>query len=338
MFSDQIKALKMKSNVLTLPEILYFLGYQTYFSTAIGLAYDAILDRVVPQRYDSSTKADDLLNDFRKWTLKQNGSFFAYIQLGDLHAPVDPPDTYKDYFGSVKRLPNIKKWAFETLEKQTSNRAKFLEYKENRMLLYDNTLRYVDSAIERLYNDLKDMGLTDKTILIVTADHGDQFWEHAELEARNFPTLRGFNGTGHGRSVFSEVIEVPLLMTGPIPERKSNSYVSTVDITPTVAGLLGITHKMRFDGQNIFEVEEERPLLSEGGWWHDSKVLIVGRYKLIYSKEDNIEWLFDLEKDPGEQHPIINKEVTSVFVKKLFQIMAQGEKRRVREIARRISS
>jgi len=61
--------------------------------------------------------------------------------------------------------------------------------------------------------------------------------------------------------------------------------------------------------------------------------LIIGKYKLIYSKDDKIEWLFDLENDPEEQQPITDKEVTSVFVKKLFQILAEGEKRRIRQVA-----
>jgi len=328
-----IQAHKMKSNVLTLPEMLFLLGYQVYFGTAISLAYDAIMGRVMPHRYDSATGADELLNDLMKWLSRQNGRFFAYIQLGDLHAPVKPPDTFKYYFARVKKLPNIEKWDFKKLEEQRSNSEKFLEYKENRELLYDNTLRYVDSALERFYNSLEDRGLADSTILMVTADHGDEFWEHTELEGRCFHDPRGYSGTGHGHAVFNEVIEVPLLMSGPIPNKKSNHYVSTVDITPTVTALLGISPRMKFDGQNIFNAVGERPLLSEGSWWQDKKALIIGKYKLIYSKDDKIEWLFDLENDPEEQQPITDKEVTSVFVKKLFQILAEGEKRRIRQVA-----
>ncbi len=52
-----------------------------------------------------------------------------------------------------------------------------------------------------------------------------------------------------------------------------------------------------------------------------------------YSKDDNIEWVFDLEKDPQEQHPIVDKEVTSVFVEKLHQILRDDEKWKIKEIA-----
>ena len=317
-----------------MPEMLFLLGYQVYFGTAISLAYEAIMGRVIPHRYDAATGADKLLNDLMKWISRQNRRFFAYIQLGDLHAPVKPPDTFKDYFGRVKKLPNIEKWDFRKLEEQRSNGEKFLEYKENRGLLYDNTLRYIDSALERFYNSLEDRGLADSTVLMVTADHGDELWEHTELEGMCFRDPRGYYGTGHGHVVFNEVIEVPLLMSGPIPEKRGNYYVSTVDITPTVANLLGINPKMKFDGQNIFNAAGERPLLSEGSWWQDKKALIIGKYKLIYSKDDKIEWLFDLANDPEEQQPITDREVTSVFVKKLFHLLAEGEKRRIRQVAK----
>ena len=59
--------------------------------------------------------------------------------------------------------------------------------------------------------------------------------------------------------------------------------------------------------------------------------------KLIYSKGDGIEWVFDLEKDPQEQNPILDKEVTSVFVEKLLQMLREDEKRKIRAIARKKS-
>lgn len=189
----------------------------------------------------------------------------------------------------------------------------FLEYRQNRELLYDNLLRYVDNSIERFYNSLAAMRLVDSTIFVITADHGDEFWEHAELEARSFNHQWRY-GIGHGYSAFNELIHVPLLMTGPVPHKQPLRLVSTVDIVPTLADLLGITHNMRFDGVNIFESDTERPLLNEASsTGYEKKALVISRYKLIYSKDDGIAWLFDLEKDPREQHPIVDKEITSVF-------------------------
>ena len=173
---------------------------------------------------------------------------------------------------------------------------------------------------------LEDKGLVGATIFVVTSDHGDEFWEHAEVEAANFCLLDEICGIGHGHNFFNEIIQVPLLMSGPVPDSKPAYFVSAVDILPTVADLLGIYHKMSFDGQNIFEAAGERTLLSEAsGFGNEKKALIIGRYKLIYSKDDGVEWLFDLEKDPKEQHPIVDRELTSAFVGKLLQILRQDE-------------
>lgn len=327
---------KLRGDILTLPEMLFFLGYRIYFSTAIYMAHYSVRARVIPKLYTPLTNADRLLSDLKKWISKAGGkTFFAYVQLADLHTPLNPPDDFRHFFGDVKDLPAIDLWNFGKLEYQRST-ARFQEYKENRQLIYDNILRYVDSAIERFYNGLRDMRLVDSTIFIVTADHGEQFWEHAELDAENFYLPNGVCGIGHGDNVYNEVVQVPLLLSGPVPERKGTGYVSTVDIVPTIIDLLGIGHKMRFDGRNIFEAGEERPLLSEAVMsGYEKKALVVGKYKLIYSEDDDIQWLFDLEKDPQEQHPIVDKEVTSIFVEKLHQMQREDEKRKIKEIARK---
>jgi len=95
---------------------------------------------------------------------------------------------------------------------------------------------------------------------------------------------------------------------------------------------------MRFDGRNVFEAMGKRPLLSEApGSGYEKKALIIGKHKLICSKDDGVEWVFNLEKDPQEQNPIVDKEVTSVFVEKLHQILREDEKGKIKGIARRKS-
>lgn len=335
-FDDLENFQRLRADILTLPEMFFLLGYRTYFGTAIDPAFYPLRTRVIPERYDDPARAQDVLNGLVKWILKSTERFFAYVHLGDLHQPLHPPDDFKAFFGPVEDLPNIGNWDFRRPEQQKGDSVAFQQYKENRGLLYDNTLRYVDHAIEQFYDVLQRRGLIDSTILVITADHGEEFWEHADMEARYFYDPRGCYGVGHGHNVFNETIEVPMILSGPIPAGERAHLVSGVDIVPTVVDLLGLNHRMTFDGKPITETNRERPLLSEAsGYGHEKKALIVGRYKLVYSKDDGVEWLFDLIEDPEERRPIADRHLTSAFVERLLRMLREDDRRRIRQLARK---
>jgi len=98
--------------------------------------------------------------------------------------------------------------------------------------------------------------------------------------------------------------------------------------------LVGVSHNLTFDGRNLFKVKnKKRPLLSEAtGYGYEKKTLILERYKLLYAPEDGVQWLFDLEKDPFEQHPIKDDEITSVFVNKLNKMLREDERKKLRTV------
>ena len=121
-----------------MPEMFFALDHDVYFGTTIGLARFPLKGRIIPRIYLEDAPAEKPLNDLRKWITKRRKPFFAYVHLGDLHEPFAPPREFKSYFGRAE---------------------------ENRTLLYDNLLRYVDYAIERFYAFLEDSGLLDSTIL-----------------------------------------------------------------------------------------------------------------------------------------------------------------------------
>ena len=150
-------------------------------------------------------------------------------------------------------------------------------------------------------------------------------------------TSGGFCGLGHGHNLFNEVIQVPLLISGPLPGRGAAGLVSSVDIVPTVLDVLGVRHSMRLDGHSVFaDAAPERYLLTEAcASGYEKKALVIGGYKLIYSEDDGIAWLFDLERDPGERTPIVDSGLTSVYVHKLLRILEADERSRIRRIAER---
>jgi arylsulfatase A-like enzyme len=333
--------LKIRDDVLTLPEILRFFGYRIFYASGIGLTnWYKYRTGASPRLYNPTTTAGEMLRDLGDWIEDRSGRrLFAYVHLADLHLPMKPPENFKHFFGTVKDLLNIDTQDFFTDAQRRANPQGFVEYKHHRRLLYDNSLRYVDSAIEDFHRRLSRLGLADSTVLVVTADHGEQFWEHANFGARHFQLVRGYSGFSHGDVPYGETIQVPLLLKGPVPARQGNGFVGTIDIVPTVLDLVGISHPWRFDGQNAFASAEQRVLLSEASsLGHEKKSLTVGRYRLLYSKEDSTEWLFDLEKDPNELHPITDKGITSVFVKRLLTMLERDEKRRALENVRKTTT
>jgi arylsulfatase A-like enzyme len=226
----------------------------------------------------------------------------------------------------------VNRWDFRNSKERLGKN--FEEYKENRIKLYDNSLRYVDSEIELFFNYLEKKNLTENTIFMVTADHGEEFWEHAEVEAKHFFDPRDYHGVGHGHNVFNEIIEVPLLISTPEPHKDvKKNLVSSVDITPTLLDLLNIHFFGNLDGLNVFETNPDRPLLTEAiGYGFEKKSLIFGDYKLVYSKNDEITWVFDLKKDPKEMYPISEGNVKVQLMDKLKQIYTDSEKLKVKNI------
>ena len=323
----------LNRNVILLPEILKLLGYEVYVVSSIGNALFPLRTSALLWEDMGKVKAGYVLRKALKLLSKssrEGKDFFAYIHLGDLHTPLRPPKEYRNFFGEVKALPNIETWNYTRPYEQRG--AEFEEYKFNRILLYDNTLRYVDNVLEWFVSELEDKVKNDLVIL-VTADHGEEFWEHADLESKYFYDPRGFYGIGHAHNLFNEIIEVPLLLRG-VNVNKIHSTakpISLVDLVPTILDWLGLEyHEKFFDGQSILGgAPRNRCVLSEAvAHGYEKKALIEERYKLLYSEGDSVLWLFDLQKDPMERNPITSEEVVSHMIDILKKMLIRDLLRR----------
>jgi arylsulfatase A-like enzyme len=171
------------------------------------------------------------------------------------------------------------------------------EYLES---LYDGEIRYTDEVLGRLLASLDSLGFLDNAIVVVTADHGEEFGEHG--------------GVLHGGTLFEELLHVPLIIGGAGINRGvvDPSLVSLVDIAPTLLSLADLEIPSTMEGRSVFD----RPL-TEG--WQDQRVFAqygdqlycvrTPRWKLIQRTSNQRVKLFDLHRDPGErrdlslQHP-----------------------------------
>jgi len=325
-YLDNLKNLKgIKPTVITLPEIMYILGYGVYMATAIELSSLHFRRRVPLIRwYPGETRAEKIFKDFVEWVNKQKGRpFFAYLHLGDPHEPLNPPDEYWNYFGSVERLKGISTWNYTKPDEW--NKDDFWRYRDNRILLYDNVLRYVNDQIESFMGKLEALGILKDTIVVITADHGEEFWEHAAVEAEYFFDTREGTGYGHGHNVFREIVEVPLVIYG-IPKLKDREFASSVDIVPTILNELGITVNFKMDGVPLQDKEPKgRVTLTEAaGYGYEKKALYWGDFKFLYAPMDNVKWVFNLKRDPKEQRPIKDPQITTIFEQKLKKMLSRS--------------
>lgn len=94
--------------------------------------------------------------------------------------------------------------------------------------LYDGTVRFTDTQIARLLGIVESLGLEDRTLVIVTGDHGEEFWEHGS--------------TAHGHTLYDELLLVPLVVRGPgvAPGQRIGGQISQLDIMPTLLAFLDL--------------------------------------------------------------------------------------------------
>jgi arylsulfatase A-like enzyme len=158
---------------------------------------------------------------------------------------------------------------------------------------------YVDSELGRLLDGLKALGLDSNTLIVLTADHGEEFLDHGGFE--------------HGHTLYEELLHVPLVfrLPGLVPSgRVVSQNAGLVDVAPTLCELAGIPTPPSFHGQSLVNALQgrerpDRPLLAHGNFWGPPlSSWRAGDWKLILTPgADGVETaeLFDLASDPLER-------------------------------------
>jgi arylsulfatase A-like enzyme len=180
---------------------------------------------------------------------------------------------------------------------------------------YDEEILFVDSQLSRLRRGLAERGLADRTLVVLTADHGEELGEHGGFE--------------HGHSVHEEVLRVPLVLVGPgIEPGRSAAPVSLVDIVPTVLAALGVEAPGGLPGTSLLgEPPASRTLVAERVLYgRENKAAVRWPWKAIFTPgADDEVALFDLEADPGERQDLarVRPEVAA-RLKELLQALERA--------------
>ncbi len=286
----------MIGNVSVISEI-YGVGINHGFRRQVSLEVDA---------YDTPAIARDAV----RW-LERNGDhpFFLYLHFNGPHAPYRAP--LADLF---RTFPGVN--VFESY-------ARTLHW------LYQGEVSYTDRYVGQVLDALKDLGLDQSTVVVLTADHGDQ---HTNRHFAPNEAAPEFTGAyfDHGATLLNDEIHVPLLFHVPgLAPRRVKDFVSTLDTGATLLDYFGIPGARECSGRSLMPYlrgEEpgqlrRRVLGSEG--FQGRAIVFDNRYKYIrlyeptdkrvygptgWSGERKLyfepEQLYDLERDPAEEQDL----------------------------------
>ncbi|HEY7511451.1 MAG TPA: sulfatase-like hydrolase/transferase [Vicinamibacteria bacterium] len=240
--------------------------------------------------------------------LRRNASrrFFAYVHLREPHFPYDPGPPFDTRFGPDAPLGRAerrdKTWYTDVNQGRVRPTPEQVAHLQR---LYDGNLAYADREVGELRRALEQAGLWDRTVVIVTADHGEQLYEHGYIS--------------HSAQVYEQSTRVPLIVRFPpagAPRgRRVSAQVDLQDVAPTVLDVFGVASGRAaeaFAGRSLLPVAAGAPgrhaVVSRTVWERPVYGLRDGRFKYIHDTRTGAEQLYDLGEDPGEQDPLQSRE------------------------------
>ncbi|HET6304872.1 MAG TPA: sulfatase [Myxococcota bacterium] len=322
--------LRLAEEHLTLAEVLRGAGWRTagffggpYLHPAFGLAqgfdfYQSCMTRLADDVPEGELRAQALggaetahadvtgprlLEEAERWlaTLDE-APFFLFLHLWDVHYDYIPPPGYAerfdpDYTGTLTGAGMLHDPAL-----RAGMDPRDLAHL---VALYDGEIRYTDEVLGKVLDGLDRRGRLANALVVVTADHGEEFFEHG--------------GKGHRRTLFEEVVRVPLVVRWPgrvEAGRVVEDPVRLVDVMPTLLALAGVELPVAVQGRDLGpllrgETLPEAPALLElRRPRRHLRALRTAERKLV-SDARGRSLLFDLVRDPREAHPLRAREVVA---------------------------
>jgi arylsulfatase A-like enzyme len=269
--------------------------------------------------------------------------FFLFFHTYQVHAPYSPPPPYDELF-YPEYSGHLENEIDGEILNQINRKLLLIEQDDLRHIiaLYDGEIAFTDAQLGRLFEELKTLGLWDKTLIVLTSDHGEEFNEH------------GMVGH-HSHTLYEELLKVPLIIRFPHSAFRGvvvHQQSRGIDIFPTIVDILGFQKPKPIQGISLLPMIEDPqreivlPALSEKEG-HELKSLRVHNYKLhlnsrktksiplknpwtkrfFYSLEDYHSKLkerafFNLKTDPGETLNLITSQtrLVRIFEEKIKQL------------------
>lgn len=231
--------------------------------------------------------------------------FFLFVHYMDVHHPYLPPVRSEGLFRTSGASPteaNALWKRYWPLFKELPSEKEIIAPADLRRFsdLYDGCIRYVDGEIGRLLDGLRARGVAGNTLVVVAADHGDEFMEHG-----NMLHLSPF--------LYDELTHVPLIVhwPGQTEGRRTAELVQLIDVMPTLLAACDLPACAGAQGRSLL------PLLrSDAGWaaapvFNQSYACVAVRTptrKLMLDLPNDRAYGYRLDLDPQETENVFGQD------------------------------
>ena len=267
---------KLDTDHLTLAEVLQGQGYRTaagvgHYILKPGYHFDqgfeaydfSVLEKGSPHRISSSAHISNFGIQQLAWWRRE--PFFLFLHYFDPH---------NDYLAHPK-----------------------FPFGDSDMDRYDSEVAYTDHHLGRFLDQLEERGLMEHTVVVVIADHGEEFLDHGH--------------TKHTVYLYDEVIRIPLLIWVPgFGPRRIPNVVAETQLAPTILSLLGLELPPSFQAPVLpyepegFTEGVDTRVYAETMRDSNKRAIIDEDWKLIHDRRKRTRELYHLGDDPGERNDL----------------------------------
>lgn len=224
--------------------------------------------------------------------------FFVYLHYLDAHTPYSPPPELVRQFAD----PSYDGEIGDTFaDSDGADQGKYDDDDKKKIVaLYDAAIRSIDGQIGRLLETLQQNDRLDDTVVVITADHGEEFWDHGRFF--------------HGQSLYDELLHVPLIVklpggrsAGTVVDRP----VSLLSVSPSLVEWAGLTRPPSFEGETLDGAIAAPQARGSALLATATQPQFPTRFairkdadKLIESVDTGKRELFDVRQDPDERNDL----------------------------------
>ncbi len=275
------------------PQVDPIFGFGTGFDSFRGL-YRARTDLEWPNPDELIATAPMVVDEVKRFidNAPTDRPFFLTILSIDPHDPYSPPAPYdsmydpRDVVGKQRGEEEFGQILDRMLKARTSPAL---------LAAYRGEVSYTDAAFGELINWMRGQGLLDRTFIAFTADHGEEFAEHGKKT--------------HGKTLYEEVVNIPLILRYPDGfrgGRRSTKNVDLLDLSATIASVAGANAPDYWVGRDLRTSLAERAIVATSrlNERHQYSTVILNEHKLIENEVKNSLELYNLALDPLEQQPL----------------------------------